>query len=85
MMVIWRGAAQTRRALGARGLCSTATRNQSVDFSKAVEDFKTNGVAILPLRMDEEYISRSRFFYSILWDGIWNQALPQKMRQVKGL
>ena len=85
MMVIWRAAAQTRRALGARGLCSTATRNQSVDFSKAVEDFKTNGVAILPLRMDEEYISRSRFFYSILWDGIWNQALPQKMRQVKGL
>ena len=85
MMVIWRAAAQTRRALGARGLCSTAARNQSVDFSKAVEDFKTNGVAILPLRMDEEYISRSRFFYSILWDGIWNQALPQKMRQVKGL
>ena len=78
MMVIWRAAAQTRRALGARGLCSTAARNQSVDFSKAVEDFKTNGVAILPLRMDEEYISRSRFFYSILWDGIWNQALPQK-------
>ena len=31
-----------------------------MDFSKAVEDFKKNGVAILPLKMEEEYIGKSR-------------------------
>ena len=85
MMVIWRAAAQTRRALGARGLCSTAARNQSFDFSKAVEDFKTNGVAILPLRMEEEYIRRSRFSIEYFGRGFGIKLCLKKMRQVKGL
>ena len=60
MMVIWRTTARTGCALGARTLCSSPSVKAQVDFSKAVEDFKTNGVAILPLKLEEEYIERSR-------------------------
>ena len=62
-MVIWRTTARTRCALGARTLSSSPlVKAQAIDFSKAVEDFKTNGVAILPLKMEEEYIGKSRCF-----------------------
>ena len=66
MMVIWRTTARTGIALGARTLSSTPVKAQPVDFSKAVEDFKTNGVAILPLKMEEEYIGKSRCFTQIV-------------------
>ena len=63
MMVIWRTTARTGCALAARTLSSSSTvKAPAVDFSKAVEDFKTNGVAILPLKMEEEYIGKSRCF-----------------------
>ena len=62
-MVIWRTTARTRCALAARTLSSSPpVKAQPIDFSKAVEDFKTNGVAILPLKMEEEYIGKSRCF-----------------------
>ena len=52
-MVIWRTTARTGCALGARTLSSSPlVKAQAIDFSKAVEDFKTNGVAILPLKME---------------------------------
>ena len=60
MLVTWRTTARAGFFLGSRTLSSTAGKPQSVDFSKAVEDFKKNGVAILPLKMEEEYIGKSR-------------------------
>ena len=68
MMVIWRTTARTGFALGTRTISSSPVKAQAVDFSKAVEDFKTNGVAILPLKMEEEYITKSRCFTQI-WIG----------------
>ena len=62
MMVIWRTTARTGFALGTRTISSSPVKAQAVDFSKAVEDFKANGVAILPLKMEEEYITKSRCF-----------------------
>ena len=59
-MVIWRTTARTGHALRTRSLSSSAVKAQAIDFSKAVEDFKTNGVAILPLKMEEEYVGKSR-------------------------
>ena len=66
MMVTWRTTVRAGRALRTRSLSSSAVKAQAIDFSKAVEDFKTNGVAILPLKVEEEYIGKSRcFLYTI--------------------
>ena len=37
-------------------------------FSKAVQDFRTNGVAILPLRMEEGVVERSRELCMAAWE-----------------
>jgi len=66
-MVIWRTTARTGHALRTRSLSSSAVKAQAIDFSKAVEDFKTNGVAILPLKMEEEYIGKSRDLCMAAW------------------
>ena len=66
-MVTWRTTARAGLALGTRSLSSSPVKAQAIDFSKAVEDFKTNGVAILPLKMEEEYIGKSRCFLSTIF------------------
>ena len=63
-MLVLRVARVTR--VGMRGLATPA--HQPVDFSKAVQDFRTNGVAILPLRMEEGLVARSREMCMAAWE-----------------
>ena len=69
-MVISRTTARAGHALRTRSLSSSPVKAQAIDFSKAVEDFKTNGVAILPLKMEEEYIGKSRCFLSTIFGSL---------------
>jgi len=50
------------------------------DFSQAVKDFKTNGVAILPLRMDESFVAKSREMCMKAW-----QDALYRARTIRGV
>ena len=58
--------AASSQELAARSL-SSSSQDTAVDFSRAVEDFRTNGVAILPLRMEESFIRKSRELSLAAW------------------
>merc|ERR1711962_1938918 len=61
------------RALG-------TSRPKLTDFSQAVKDFKTNGVAILPLRMDESFVAKSREMCMKAW-----QDALYRARTIRGV
>jgi hypothetical protein len=70
------------RLLGAgRGLASAATG--PVDFSRAVQDFRTHGVAILPLRMEEGFVARSRELSMTAWEEALDRARRIRGRELE--
>ena len=50
------------------------SRKDVIDFGKAVEDFKRNGMAILPLKIDLSYVSRSKDMVLSAWSDAMHRA-----------
>ena len=45
-----------------------------IDFSKAIEDFKRNGMAILPVKIDPSFVQKSQEMCFSAWKDALNRA-----------
>jgi len=54
-----------------------------VDFSQAIEDFKTNGIAILPLQIDEKFVNKSKELVVSAWQDALLRARIIKGHEMK--
>ena len=50
------------------------SRKDVADFGKAVEDFKRNGMAILPLKIDPSYVTKSKDMVMSAWSDAMHRA-----------
>ena len=43
-------------------------KNNKIDFSKSVEEFKRDGIAILPLKIDMDFVNKSKKLCMAAWE-----------------
>jgi len=55
-----------RRALHS-SVCLLSKNAAKIDFSKSIEDFKKNGIAILPVRIQDDFVQESRKLCMSAW------------------
>ena len=48
--------------------------NEKVDFSSAIQDFKKNGMAVLPLKIDPEFVEKSKEICFSAWKDALERA-----------